>query len=358
MVGKTLLVRADASAEMGVGHVMRCIALAQAWRKTGGRAIFALATGATELQGRILSHDMELAEIKAEPGSPEDALSISALSLHHRADWLVVDGYHFSSNYIRSIDRSATRLLLVADGDQIPDADCDLGVNTEPGVCENELASHVRAGEMLLGPRYALLRQEFLEFAPQHRTTAEVARKILVTLGGGDSQNVTLRVLQSLEKITDLNLEVTVVAGPSNPHTASLEAAAKKSRHAMNVLSNADHMPRLMSEADLAIAGGGGTCYELAFMRVPMFLLTTANNQERAVEAYASANAASAAGWFHMLDSKKLAIMLRQCICDFASRRELAENAGKMVDGQGAARIVQRMLAISAGSRKLSGPEI
>ena len=351
MQGKTLLIRADASAEIGVGHVMRCIALSEAWQKAGGRAIFALAQGAAELETRIRSHGGEVLRIEGDPGSGEDAASTAEFIARCGADWFVLDGYQFRSDYIRGIEAVATRFLVIADGGQNFDFDCDLVVNPEPGVSEEAYRSGTQRGEALLGPRYALLRREFVRFPLERRTVPQVARNILITFGGGDSHNVTLQVLRAFEEITDLRFELTVVAGPSNPHRASLEAAAGSSHHALRLLSNTENMPELMSQSDLAITAGGGTCYELAFMRVPMVLITIARNQDRAVEAYVSANAAIAAGAFQSLDKAKLVDLFREVIFHPALRSNLQENAGKMVDGRGAERIVEKMLAVGGRAK-------
>jgi UDP-2,4-diacetamido-2,4,6-trideoxy-beta-L-altropyranose hydrolase len=346
MQGKTLLIRADASAEIGVGHVMRCIALAEAWQQAGGRAFFALAQGATELETRIRSHGGEVVRIKGGPGSREDAASTVEFNARCGADWVVLDGYQFRSDYIREIEAVASRLLVIADGGQSFDFDCDLVVNPEPGALEDAYQAGTHRGEVLLGPRYALLRREFLRFALERRTVPQIARNILITFGGGDLHNVTLQVLRAFEEITESNLELTVVAGPSNQHKASLEVAAGSSHHAVNLFSNVENMPEFMSQTDLAIAAGGGTCYELAFMRVPMVLITIAKNQERAVEAYVSANAAISAGAFQSLNRVRLADMIREAISNPALRSKLEEHGGRMVDGKGAERIVEKMLAV------------
>jgi spore coat polysaccharide biosynthesis predicted glycosyltransferase SpsG len=109
------------------------------------------------------------------------------------------------------------------------------------------------------------------------------------------------------------------------------------------LLSNVDDMPEIISQAELAISAGGVTCCELAFMRVPMFLITFAKNHEESVEAWGRAKAAWAGGWFHALERKSLAEALRRLIGDPKLRRELVENAERIVDGKGAQRVVEAM---------------
>src|SRR5580704_14409792 len=263
MPGQTLLIRADASAKIGAGHVMRCLALAQAWQRTGGRTIFALAAGA-ELGARIRSEGAEVARIPAEPGSREDAAETAGLRARFQADWLVLDGYQFSVNYRNGLRSATSHLLLVDDGVEPQPGECDVILNPDLDAPIKAYSQRDGPTEFLLGPKYALLRREFLESRKERSDVAEMAKRVLITFGGGDSHNVTLQVVQALEDIVDMRLDVTVVAGPNYEHGAALQAAVDRSPHTTKLLRNAENMPELMAQADLAITAGGGTCYELA----------------------------------------------------------------------------------------------
>jgi UDP-2,4-diacetamido-2,4,6-trideoxy-beta-L-altropyranose hydrolase len=340
---EALLIRADANAEIGTGHVMRCVALAQAWRDAGGRVAFALAGGAKELEPRLRAEGADVLRVSCEPGAAEDAAETAELCMRCKAQWLVLDGYHFSPEYREDAKPVTTRLLLVDDHGEIAPYKCDIVLNTNPYASD---AMYLQRGEqtcLLLGPQYALLRREFLDF---HRGSPDVPRtatRILVTFGGSDPHNVTLRVLEVCQEITDIRLDITVVVGASNSHLASLKEAVATSSHVAKLLSNVGNMPEVMSHADLAVSAGGGTCNELAFMRVPMFLITTAKNHERTVEAWGRAKAALAGGWFDAIGGKSMAVALRSLIGDSKLRKELVENARGMVDGRGAQRVVETM---------------
>jgi UDP-2,4-diacetamido-2,4,6-trideoxy-beta-L-altropyranose hydrolase len=344
MSGKTLLIRADANAEIGAGHVMRCVALAQAWQKAGGRAIFALTAGAG-LEGRIRSEGSDFETIHATPGTREDAAHTAQLCASLRADWLVVDGYHFPAEYRRSVRTLPARLLLFDDDAHGEARDCDLALNPDPDAVLRAPAECKAV--QLRGPQYALLRREFLDFRSERPSAPETARRILITLGGGDSHNVTQQVFDALERLSDLDLDVTVIVGSSYPYAEQLQAALRTSPLKAKLLQNVDNMPALMSRADLAISAGGGTCYELAFMQVPMFLITMAKNHEAAVEALASAGVAFNAGWFSSLNREGLAGLLRKVVVDRELRAGLVKNAAGLVDGNGANRVVEAMNAIS-----------
>jgi spore coat polysaccharide biosynthesis predicted glycosyltransferase SpsG len=111
-------------------------------------------------------------------------------------------------------------------------------------------------------------------------------------------------------------------------------------------------MPELMARSDLAISAGGGTCDELAFLRVPMFLIAIAKNQEQAVEAYGRNKVAVVAGRLTVLNRGGLAASLRKVIVDKNLRSEISAKAGKLVDGQGACRVVEAMRGVGAGATR------
>ena len=352
MPDKTLVIRADASAEIGAGHVMRCIALAQAWQQTGARTIFAQAEGG-EFEARIRSEGGQTARIHAKPGSSEDAAQVLKLCNGLKADWLVIDGYHFSADYCRSLESDSFRLLLIGDDPMRQLSKCDVVLNPDPDASLSAYPQHDGRIQFLLGSQYALLRREFLDFSIGRSNVPEKARRVLITFGGSDPRNITLHVLRALDAINDLELEVTLAVGAGYQHLSSLQAAAGRSSHIDRLLCDVRNMPDLMANVDLAIKAGGGTCYELAFMRVPMFIITTAENQERAARAFGAAAAAVDAGWFSSLETAALVARLRDLICDQDLRRKLVENAAHMVDGKGAGRVVETMLAISRGSQQV-----
>ena len=111
MPTKVLLIRADANAEIGTGHVMRCVALAQAWRDRGGRVEFILAPGGAEIHDRLLSEGFEVREVLAEIGSAGDAAQTAELCARSAAEWLVLDGYYFPQDYRHRIRKCDAQVV-------------------------------------------------------------------------------------------------------------------------------------------------------------------------------------------------------------------------------------------------------
>ena len=345
---KTLVIRADASSDIGSGHVMRCLALAQAWQDAKGRAIFVMATEDHRIRERLVAERMEVFQVNTIAGSEQDAEKTRNIVLSLEAEWLVLDGYHFNPHY-RSQLLNPCRLLVVDDHAESPPYDCDLLLNVNIYAVPAMYPELPEYTHTLLGPKYALLRREFL--APFVNRISDTPFRILITFGGSDPHNVSLLVLNALAQLS-INFEVVVVAGSSNAHLDTLRTRASELRFPVRVLSNVSNMPELMDWADLGISAGGGTCFEFAIRKVPMLLITMASNHERTVEAFRESGAAVSPGWFHSLDADGLSRCVQKVASDASLRAGMVEQAAKLVDGAGTERIVKMMCNAENQRRK------
>jgi UDP-2,4-diacetamido-2,4,6-trideoxy-beta-L-altropyranose hydrolase len=337
-----LVVRADAGVMRGSGHVMRCLAIAQAWQDAGGDSVFALHDDAAVGQ-RLRSEGMGVHVIRAEPGSEEDASQLIALARAKNAAWVIVDGYCFDEVYQLTLKQSGSNLLLLDDSGQAEQYHADIILNHNPEGQSITYARREACTRLLLGPEFALLRREFKLAHQSEIEVPSVAQRLLVTMGGSDEANVTERVMRALPLLQVDGLEATVVIGGRNPHKDRLCRTIESLDTTVKLVENIPNMPELMVSADLAITAGGVTCYELAFLRVPMFLITMAQNHERTCQVLAERGAAIHAGWFHSLDCDQLAAALNAIMVDPDRRKSLAGNARNLVDGEGASRVVASM---------------
>ncbi|RMF86337.1 MAG: UDP-2,4-diacetamido-2,4,6-trideoxy-beta-L-altropyranose hydrolase, partial [Nitrospinota bacterium] len=189
-----LLIRADASTRMGSGHLMRCLALAQGWKERGG-PVFFLSSCPRALRQRIESTGLTflpLQEIHPDPHDLEQTLShleqIAARS--SLVPWVVIDGYHFDATYYQAIRAKGYQVLVIDDTAHLPRYDAHIVLNQNLFA---DLRAYRCAPEtlLLLGPRYVLLRPEFLAWQNRKRSFPQIARRVLVTLGGSDPDNVT-----------------------------------------------------------------------------------------------------------------------------------------------------------------------
>ena len=280
---RTLIVRADCGAEIGMGHVMRCLALAQAWQDGGGRVIYVMANRSPIVDLRLSKENIEIEVLSALLGSPADAAATAEIAKAIDTAWIVLDGYCFDGEYQRRIKDAGLKLLVLDDYGQADHYWADLILNQDLNADEALYVNREAYTRMLLGPAYALLRSEFRRFAPICRKTAKEARKVLVTMGGSDPNNVTLQVVGTLEQTPLNDLETIVVVGPGNPHWEQLAAKVRGSRAAIRLLRDPPNLPDLMAWCDMAVTAGGSTVWELARFAVPCLVVTLADNQEYSV---------------------------------------------------------------------------
>lgn len=346
-----LVIRADADSHMGTGHVMRCLALAQAWQDLGGEVTILTANGSQAMLDRLKSERVEVVELSVSPGSASDAKETTGLAMALGASWLVVDGYHFSGDYQMRLKEAGLRLLSVDDYGHADRYASDLVLNQNLYARESLYGSREPYCQLLLGTRFVLLRREFARWSGWKRQVPEVARKVLVTLGGGDSGNVTLKVVEALRKIVLDGLEAVVVAGASNPHHQELQSATQGSPHNMRLESNVKEMPELMAWADVAVSAGGTTSWELAFMGLPALTLVLAKNQERSTKELVKRGVLVSLGNGRSAGVGEIGRGLERLLASSGMRRDLSQNGPLLVDGLGARRAVEAMLKLERDSR-------
>lgn len=339
-----VIFRVDTSTQIGTGHVMRCLALAQAWQDTQGQPVFVMTTAVPALEKRLQSEGMQVVHLTTEPGSLDDAKQTAALAHQFEASWIVVDGYHFGGEYQKILKQSKLHLLFIDDYGHAEHYYADFVLNQNISADEQWYQNREPYTQLLLGTRYVLLRREFWQWQGWQRTVPPVAKKVLVTLGGADPDNVTLKVIQSLQIVEVEELEAVVVVGGSNPHYENLKIAVHDSRYPIQLQQNVTNMPGLMAWADVAISAGGTTCWELAFMGLPSILLILADNQRAIAQKLATLNLAVNLGWHQDVTIEEIGLALRESIGDRPKRETMSKRERELVDGNGARRVVSEMV--------------
>jgi len=335
-----VLIRADATPQMGTGHIMRCLALAQAWQEAGGSALAVCASLTSALEARLRVEGVAVSHLEAEAGSPQDATETAALARQAGAGSVILDGYGFSGEYQQAIVRSGLPLLAVDDYGHAGHYWAGLVLNQNLVAGEALYPSREPATHLLLGTEYALLRREFWPRCGMTRPAPATARRVLVTMGGADPGNATLKVIEALRLVGLRGVEGKVVVGGSNPHLEAIrQAALEAGIPNLSLVENTSDMPGLMAWADVAVSAAGTTCWELAFMRVPALLLVLAENQRPNAEELARLGAALNLGWHEDATPPSIAEALRDLLADAEARSSMAHAGAGLVDGQGAERV-------------------
>jgi len=333
-----LVIRVDASVEIGTGHVTRCLALAQAWQDAGGRTVFAVAESPSAIRARLSLESLEVVDLSCTPGTAEDASLTVALAQERRSRWIAVDGYRFGSDYQRDLKAAGSRVLFIDDYGHAPPYSANVILNQNVSASAELYADREPQTRLLLGPHYCLLRHEFAAWRDWKREVSPLCHRVLVMMGGSDPENLTARVIEALCQ-AGLDLQATVVAGGSNPHFPALQNAAAHSGLKITLLQDVANVAELMAAADVAVSAAGSTCWELCLLGLPALLLDVAANQTALAKELDRSGCAIHVG-DRTVSANKIAKELQRLCGAHELRHSLSRRSRELVDGKGAARVV------------------
>lgn len=351
-----LLIRTDASVVMGTGHVMRCLALAQAWQDAGGRAIFATCETPPAIRARLAAEGCAELSITGSAGTSFDASRTSALAREYGAGWIVVDGYQFNADYQHTLGAAGFKVLFVDDFGHASHYSADLVLNQNVSAKAEAYSSREPKTRLLLGPRYCLLRREFSAWLGPEREIPEVCRRILVMMGGSDPENLTERVIKALALADISTLEISIVIGGGNPHAERLEAHAAESGLKIMLRKDPQNIAELMAQADVAVSAAGSTCWELCRMGLPALLIDVAENQTALATELERRGCALHAG-DKSVPAEKIARDLQRLLGSHELRVSLSQKSRRLVDGKGARRVVSALRGTPALCFRQARPE-
>jgi UDP-2,4-diacetamido-2,4,6-trideoxy-beta-L-altropyranose hydrolase len=358
-----VVIRVDASTEMGMGHLMRCLSLARALANNGAKVTFLLRSHAAGL-ARLIECEGHAARLLPDPASrPDDAVSdgtahalwlsttwkhdaeqtLEAIDHIGRVDWLIVDHYSLDARWERMLRKQAPRILAI---DDIADRDHDCDVLLDQNLV---LEMDSRYGgrvpptcETLLGPRYALLRAEFAERRKSLTRRSGKVNRILVCYGGSDPGNETAKALSAIKSLSHPSLAVDVAIGPTNPNATSLaQLCGEMSMTEFH--RGAGNMAELMSNAGLAIGAGGIMSWERCCLGLPTIAVDIAGNQTGALTALSRAGAVIYLGSAASTTEQQIAGAIESLFGDADRTRAMGEISQALVDGEGTSRVVVEM---------------
>jgi UDP-2,4-diacetamido-2,4,6-trideoxy-beta-L-altropyranose hydrolase len=357
-----IVFRVDGSRLIGSGHVMRCLALADALKAAGSQASFLCRDAEGHLAGLIrkCGFDVELLPPKAGSGIPAsgpahrhwlgtdwgtDAEECSAALARAggKVDWLVVDHYALDERW-ESRMRKWTRNLMAIDdlADRPHDCDVIFDQNLYRSF-ESRYDGLVGAGtRKLLGPRFALLRREFREKRASLKPRQGPARKLLAFFGGVDATDETGKILDAWESLGPAAPQMDVVLGSGNARREALrERCSRHTRLTCRV--QIEDMAEAMSQADLSLGAGGTSTWERCCMALPTLCISVAENQ-RASAAYAGeAGIHYYLGHYNEVGDGDVAAALEKWVFDTAGLAAMARQAGDYVDGEGTTRVADAL---------------
>ncbi len=359
--------RVDASNLMGTGHVMRCRTLASALQLRGAQIRFVTRKHPGHL-AEVMTRDGFQVELLpdlvgggCETGyagwlgvtQEEDALQTIAALKGLACDLLVVDHYALDSVW-ESLLRPHTSKIMVIDDLANRPHNCDMLLDQNYSLSGPErYRPLVQATcQLLLGPRYALLRPEYAQIRETMTPRTGVVRRILIYMGGSDIPNMTEIALEALSTSRLQKLEVDVVIGSNFIHRDKVVRFAKSRPHT-RVFGPQLHLANLMASADLAIGAGGATTWERLCMDLPSLVICTADNQIPATKATVSSGLIRFLGIAEHVTVEAIELAVLQEIVAAERIGKQRKGIAPVVDGKGAQRVAEILIPTPKSSLAL-----
>jgi UDP-2,4-diacetamido-2,4,6-trideoxy-beta-L-altropyranose hydrolase len=354
--------RADASLQIGAGHVMRCLTLADALQENGVTCRFI-----------CREYDGHLIDLVTDRGYPVHALprqdefiqsetddlaharwlgvdwATDAQQTQHAlgdqvVDWLILDHYALDYRWGQKLRLLSKKIMVIDDLADRPHQ-CELLLDQNLGRQPQDYANLVPAHcKVLTGPQYALLRPEFaaLRSYSLQRRQQPALKRVLITMGGVDQFNVTCQVLQALRSCAlPQDCCFSVVVGLDSPWLQQVRAVAVDMPWPTEVLVNISDMAQRMADSDLAIGAAGSTSWERCCLGLPTLLVVLADNQRFGARALQEAQAALFIG-----DVSDISIKLPLAINASVSQHWLLEMStvtAAITDGGGVEKVLKAM---------------
>ena len=356
--------RTDASSQIGTGHVMRCLTLADSLREQGTECQFVCREHEGHLMDHISSRGYELHALPkadAKGSSESDLAHASWLGVHWQTDadqsrqalgsealdWLIVDHYALDHRWESALRSCCKRIMAI---DDLADRqhECDLLLDQNYGSSTERYAGLVPADcTQCHGPEYALLKPVYVELRAQLPARDGQVRHVLIYFGGGaDTANLTHLAVQAFQAPELAHIELDIVVGASYAYQSSLEELIAQ-RGKATIHRQIPDLADLMANADLAIGAGGATTWERCCMGLPSIVISIAENQRPACEALSADKLIDYLGHVDQVTSAFIRDRVLFFVKNADLLRDMSEGGMRLVDGSGTDRILNEIRAIS-----------
>lgn len=358
---RSIVFRVDSSASIGLGHLFRCLTLAEALRSEGFKCKFI----SCELWGnridiiRSRGFDVSVLRYTQTQGSKEcaitevracdwilDAAESSEILANIKVGWLVVDHYALDFKWENHLRYCAKNFFVIDDlANRKHDADFLLDQNL--GRIDNDYRHLVSDKcELLIGGDYALLRPEFSRLRKYSLARRKVARtkKIIISMGGTDPNNVTGQLLGSIRNLVlPSDSHITVIMGKTAPWLNMVREAATLIPYRCEIKVDVENMAELLAKSDLAIGAAGISALERCCLGLPSLLMAIADNQIAGAEALAKLGGCIFLSNTSLTDLQNSISRLQQKDAFF----KMSQSASNAVDGLGLTRIIAIFKSVS-----------
>jgi len=345
-----ILFYTDWNNNIGIGHVMRCKAIANMASEKGLNSIFISSSKSSS----IISNDFECVIIDSRYNDL-NAEKLKAEIDKHKPELVVIDSYYVTFEYLKNIKRSVNSnngKLLYIDDCLFFDYPCDLILNyniyglEEKNEYEKMFSNDTsgkRRPDLILGAQYVPVRKEFQGLGD--RIIRKRGVNVLVSTGGADTEHITLEFLEKAKKYASLYFHI--IVGPLNVDKNEIMGKADDCKN-VEILENVQSMCEVMQSVDVAISASGSTLYELCVTQTPTITYVVADNQKKAASSFEKYNIMKNAGDIRDTSKEAFVNNILQMALDLANdydeRQHMQLQMKKNIDDRGCERILEVLI--------------
>ncbi len=326
------MVFADGDATVGAGHVMRCLALAEAFCRKGYQVNWAARSLAVALRDRVTRLPTVVYDI-------DEAVDLTETLEQCGSDVLIVDTYKLTASEVSALPVNSTICVAVDDNGLLDSPAFDVIVNPNIDASPNRYRKRRADAKLLCGSAYTMIRQEFLDVAGRTRSMLP-PRRVLVTMGGGDALDTGIAAAETVASALP-DAEIQLLLGPA----ASQDVPAFRAAN-VSAVGATDRMAEVLSETDLVISAAGSTTWEICCLGLPAILVVTANNQAGLAKRLAKEGLALTVDAREEDWPASLQRSLEECLLDPKKELDRAYLRHDLIDGLGADRIVDEIVGV------------
>ena len=349
-------IRVDGNVEIGIGHVIRCLTLAERLMEYDIECVFYVRNISASLYWRIskkfqiislFGFDESFSAVDEYAswlgtGERYDALEFLEKTSAMDFKFVIVDHYGVSAEW-ETIVSAKYQHLVVLDDLANRKHNCSIVIDQSIGFKGDEYSALVPNNCVtLLGPKFALLSKNF-EF---NVCSSLKKYRMLINFGGADKDNYTLHVAQLLERSSLPSVQkMKIVVGKDFPHFKQLLNFSEQSRFDITLIKDPKNMAREISECNFSIGAAGVSLLERSSLGVPSILYIIANNQRRICEEYRRKNLGFLIEKSGNYEIRKMTAAISE-LCDISKLRQKSDANLKLVDSFGAIRVIIKLLGI------------
>ncbi|GEA11658.1 hypothetical protein KUL49_20330 [Alteromonas sp. KUL49] len=327
----------EAGAEAGVGHLFRCMALAQAARDQGVDSHFLVTGEGADIAKAQFDWDFPIVEYCEGKSNAEIRANIepalTTLLSRLGTAVLVVDGYSLPFDLVEQAKPLVSCIVAMDDGDKRFVNLADIVVN--PAATHDSYHDKSPTAHLCVGGEYRLLRRDFLSLSPR---PVYARHGLVICFGGSDPAQLTIPLLKCLDTL-GFDTPVRVITGTANPYHEQVSSLCRTLNYPVQHIHNCQDMAQVWSSAKLAVSAAGGSQFELGVCQTPSILVTVADNQK------AASLLAVNEGWCDVVDKSLGAEVIAARIANLCTDEEklarMQQNAEGRYDALGATRILQ-----------------